>query len=153
MQSILSPRLQYLSERGDLHQIFFSKKALDDFEIAQKNTMMSDENGGIILGIIEENSLYVESITSACVKDERARYAFLRQDEKHLEAWSSINSDSKGRIGYLGEWHSHPEKNPTPSKIDQEEWTKIRGELGAPLLFIIIGAETMYLEGIFKEHV
>lgn len=149
MQSILSPQLQYLDERGNTHQIFFSKKAVDEFESIQKNAMTSDENGGIILGIIGGEYLYVESVTSACVKDERTRYAFLRQDEKHLDVWNSINNDTNGRIGYLGEWHSHPEKNPSPSKIDKEEWKKIKNELGEPLLFIIIGAETMYLEGSF----
>ena len=149
MQSVLSPQLQCLGEKGCLRQIFFSKKTFDEFEKVQKNAMASDENGGIILGVIVGDSLIVESITSASIKDERTRYAFLRQDEKHLEVWNSINKNTKGRIGYLGEWHSHPEKNPTPSKNDQEEWKKIKKEIGEPLLFIIIGAETMYLEGYF----
>lgn len=146
MQSFLNSQLQYLGEKGCSRQIFFSKKTLDEFEIVQKNAMTSDENGGIILGAIVEDSLLVVSITSASIRDERSRYAFLRQDEKHLEVWNSINNDTKGRIGYLGEWHSHPEKNPTPSKIDYEEWKKIKKDLGRPLLFMIVGSETVYIE-------
>lgn len=149
MQSFLKQQIQYLGEKGAAWRVFFSKEVLEKFEKVQQNTMTSDENGGIILGVIDGDALYVKIVTSACVGDERTHYAFLRQDEKHLNAWNSINSETKGQMGYLGEWHSHPEKNPTPSKIDHEEWAKIKKELGKPLLFMIIGAETMYLEGYF----
>lgn len=149
MQSFLKQQIQYFGEKETTWQVFFSKEVLEKFQKVQQNTMASDEDGGIILGVIDGETLYVKTITSASVKDKKARYAFLRQDEKHLDVWNSINSETKGQIGYLGEWHSHPEKNPTPSKIDCEEWAKIKKELGKPLLFMIIGAETMYLEGFF----
>lgn len=146
MQSLLKQQIQYLEKNGTTCQVFFSKDVLDEFEKVQKNAMTSDENGGIILGVIDGDALYVKTVTSACVKDKRARNAFLRQDEKHLDVWNSINNETKGRVGYLGEWHSHPEMNPSPSKIDREEWKKIKRKLGKPLIFIIIGAETMYLK-------
>lgn len=149
MQSLLKQQIQYLGEEGTTCRVFFSKDVLDEFEKVQKNALASDENGGIILGLIDGDALYVKTVTLAGDKDKRTRYTFLRQDEKHLNVWTSINNETKGRVGYLGEWHSHPEKNPNPSKIDREEWEKIKRKLGKPLLFIIIGAETMYLEGLF----
>lgn len=48
---------------------------------------------------------------------------------------------------YIGEWHTHPENNPTPSKTDYDSIVKsfTTAQLSVPLLLmIIVGTERIY---------
>lgn len=42
-------------------------------------------------------------------------------------------------MDYLGEWHTHPEINPSPSGMDISEWTKITSRQPRPMVFMILG--------------
>lgn len=75
------------------------------------------ETGGILLGWHEEDTIVVSHVLQ--IGDPRAStHAYVRNDEaaqRALNAFRSVSPD--GRIGYVGEWHSHPVAQP-PSHID-----------------------------------
>jgi integrative and conjugative element protein (TIGR02256 family) len=102
------------------------------------------EAGGVLLGrIIEERPDYVvDAVTKPSRWDTRSRTRFGRAEKptqsKIVKAWKT----SGGERNYLGEWHTHPEDDPTPSSIDKNEWRRLarsaRFEQDA-LFFVIAG--------------
>lgn len=149
LQNIINSPLISKDENNIEHCVYFSKWMIKKIEQKQEAAMREGEDGGILLGRIQGNDLMVTFSTHAYKNDKRKRFEFIRYDERHLKVWKSVVKRTKAQIGYLGEWHSHPEKNPTPSKIDRIEWKKIEKQVGRPLLFLIIGTEKLYLEGMF----
>lgn len=50
-------------------------------------------------------------------------------------------------MDYVGEWHTHPECNPTPSTIDMRGWTQASSTRKAPMLFVIVGTKNSFWIG------
>lgn len=107
----------------------------------------SKEAGGLILGFVdsETNGLLAEEITTPGIGDRRSRTSFFRSERHQLdaEAW---NVKTKGKGTQLGLWHTHPEANPTPSRIDLDDCEGVlrNGKFDcAGLLYLIVGTRTI----------
>lgn len=106
------------------------------------------EAGGILLGQIENNTVYIIRVTTPNKFDSRSRYNFIRAKDpaQIVINYEFYNSDKK--TIYLGEWHTHPEANPTPSEQDitmirdQFHKNKINEKF---LLLIIKGLPNYYI--------
>jgi integrative and conjugative element protein (TIGR02256 family) len=46
--------------------------------------------------------------------------------------------DTGKLVGYIGEWHTHPEPHPAPSGIDSKDWLRISKTIQHPMLFMIV---------------
>lgn len=102
------------------------------------------EAGGVLLGrfLVNSKNIVVDKITEPMPSDIRKRNFFKRGEEKHQNIIDQEWQNSNGRCNYLGEWHSHAEKYPTPSCIDLKEWKKkLRNDVFSSryLYFIILG--------------
>jgi integrative and conjugative element protein (TIGR02256 family) len=77
--------------------------------------------------------------------DTGTMFAFRRSSNGHsnlaLRRWRESNQT----IDWIGEWHSHPESNPTPSQIDLRSWKLITRDRSAPMVFLIVGWERGWL--------
>lgn len=102
------------------------------------------EAGGVLLGreLLVTGDLVVDAITAPMPGDVRTSTSFFRAAPRHqrriLDAWRA----SGGTCGYLGEWHTHPEARPIPSRVDRDDWSRRLAEdvVGARLsLFVIVG--------------
>lgn len=106
------------------------------------------ESGGILLGLRREDHLHVTGLTVPCPGDKRSRTSFQRKDKFHqvraLAAWR----ESGGVMDYIGEWHSHPERHPSPSSIDTREWRSICLFQHKPMVFLIAGTLTQLWLGV-----
>jgi integrative and conjugative element protein (TIGR02256 family) len=132
---------------GDL-SIAFSDNVLAIMDQHKQVKFFAPEQGGILLGRVYNKKFVVEKISTSTELDKRSRYNF----ERHrLSAQLVINYEffnSNGQIVYLGEWHTHPEDNPTPSPADlkmiksQLANNKISVEC---LLLVIKGRKTTYV--------
>jgi integrative and conjugative element protein (TIGR02256 family) len=72
--------------------------------------------------------------------DIRSRLFYTRNVAGHLKAARDIWESSGGLVGYLGEWHSHPQRSPTPSSRDLLEAKKLaKANRGQKILSLIIG--------------
>lgn len=100
-------------------EIVFQKEACQVFEeFAQ--TGNKNESGGILLGKVRKNKIVITLATKPTKWDSSTRYSFIRH-KKSAQKFTNIEFyRSKGTVIYLGEWHTHPEKYPTPSKTDVE---------------------------------
>ncbi len=124
------------------------QEVLDTFEHYVQRKISSKESGGLLIGrIIESNSDVVIDFSSKPARvDTRKRFLFFRKREP---AQDIVNKKWKGSDGtqiYLGEWHTHPEPFPNPSKQDIKNWLEIYKSAHYEqdfLLFIIVGIESI----------
>lgn len=107
---------------------------------------MSKEAGGILLGYRRGPHIEAVECSLPMPADVRRRHSFERKDCGHQALSDARWQDSGGTITYIGEWHTHPSKTPTPSPIDRFEWGKLRNFHTEPLVFLIVGTEQWYLE-------
>jgi integrative and conjugative element protein (TIGR02256 family) len=102
------------------------------------------EAGGILLGRIIKGSpdIVVDQAVGPSPGDRRGRYFFFRARRSAQiiinQAWNA----SRQTLNYLGEWHTHPEADPSPSAVDRRDWAQIAARSGfeqPSLLFVIVG--------------
>lgn len=106
---------------------------------------LKDENeaGGVVVGKrLYNGGIVVVDITVPSGDDYRKRCRFSKKSKNHQMFLDKFFEESKGYVSMVGEWHSHPEKNPRASHIDKDSWKKIMRDNDDSLFFIIIGMET-----------
>ncbi|SNV35354.1 Uncharacterised protein [Chryseobacterium taklimakanense] len=113
-----------------------------------KQTGKKLEAGGVLMGSIFHDRIEILRISIPTPFDKSNRYGFVRdkRSAKIFIDYEFVNS--KGKIIYLGEWHSHPEDYPTPSSQDIK---MIREQYNENvfdekfLLMLILGRKDIYL--------
>lgn len=109
------------------------------------------EAGGILLGFRRGPHLHVVEATTPTQHDRRWRTGFERSEMPHqrtaLDRWYV----SGGTMDYLGEWHTHPQPEPTPSGVDIAAWKRInRLHPDRAFVFAIAGNTDHYWFGVAK---
>lgn len=100
-------------------EILFDRRASD--KIREMNpTGFKTEKGGLLLGNLFEEYILLTEITDPSPKDKASRSSFLRNKNTAQKDINHLWLISKGRINYVGEWHTHFENSPIPSHIDQK---------------------------------
>lgn len=106
------------------------------------------ESGGVVLGEVKENNVFLTKATLPNGKDISSRFEFIRNKESAQLIINHEFYNSGGKTIYLGEWHTHAEDFPAPSKIDFE---MIKGQfdkntLNTGFIFmVIVGIEEISL--------
>ncbi|WP_255495455.1 Mov34/MPN/PAD-1 family protein [Dysgonomonas sp. 521] len=82
--------------------------------------MSGNENGGILLGSeINEKYYRINRVSEPCMLiDRSSKCGCIRNANKANEIIKREFESSNHTRFYLGEWHTHPEDNPTPSTVD-----------------------------------
>jgi len=108
----------------------------------RQDNISKTEAGGVLLGrfILNSNNLVVDKVTIPMAGDKRSRYAFIRSEKMHQKIITATWKKSNGTCNYLGEWHTHPESYPTPSRQDIFNWKNIltTGIFSSLYLYFII---------------
>jgi integrative and conjugative element protein (TIGR02256 family) len=103
------------------------------------------EAGGVLIGrhIRGSTDIVVDEVTTPMPQDRRTRFRFFRSRKSHQSRVDEVWARSARTGTYLGEWHTHPERDPCPSSIDTAEWKrKLRGDTySGVLFFVIVGTE------------
>lgn len=120
--------------------LIISNKAIK--KIAKIRYKLTDvESGGILLGKIYYSYDVISDITLPCKKDKKGVSYFIRSFKRANKVIKQEWQKSKGKINYLGEWHTHKETNPTPSAIDERMIKDVFLDVGLEIdqvyLFII----------------
>lgn len=102
------------------------------------------EAGGILIGMIHGSHIEVTSATEPQLADKRTRTLFKRSEEGHQFILNERWEKSGGTENYVGEWHTHPERNPKPSGIDLREWSRTSIRMAEPMIVIIGGLSSNY---------
>lgn len=97
------------------------------------------ESGGILLGYRRKHHLHIVGATFPAKGDSRGRFHFWRRDQSHQREATKAWRKSGETIDHLGEWHTHPERHPSPSALDLREWRKICATRQNCMVFVIVG--------------
>ena len=90
------------------------------------------------------DDIVLDRLTLPQPSDKRTRTYCHRSQADHqrlLDAEWKLSHETRT---YLGEWHTHPEAVPRPSRLDRKSWTKAVKETefhGPGLVFIIVAAQ------------
>lgn len=128
------------------HKVCFSSLIVNKLNEYIQNEDSSNEAGGLLIGYRREQHFEITDITIPYKKDKRSRFYFERNDKTHLKQLKAIRFLSFGRKTFLGEWHTHPEKIPTPSSLDLTEWQKTIDANDEILLFLILGQDEIFIK-------
>jgi integrative and conjugative element protein (TIGR02256 family) len=74
------------------------------------------ESGGMLFARIENKDIFIVEATPPQKQDIRSRFGFTISK---AEAQAKIDTKHAAGLHYLGEWHTHPEAVPTPSRRDE----------------------------------
>lgn len=123
--------------------VLFSDEILTQFKIHIQSLDTDKEAGGILIGEIRDDNYVVLAITEPQRKDGRSRCGFCRKDKNHIKLFTEFHQKNSN-LTYIGEWHTHPEKKPSPSAIDVREWDKIKKAVKHNFIVLILGTESFY---------
>lgn len=106
------------------------------------------EAGGVLLGrhLLDSGDIVVDDISEPMPGDTRSRFGFRRQQKSHQIRVDNAWLASRGTCVYLGEWHTHPEPDPTPSSTDLADWRRhLQVDVfdGDCLYFLIVGTRAL----------
>jgi integrative and conjugative element protein (TIGR02256 family) len=100
------------------------------------------EAGGVLLGrwIESSDDVVVDQLTTPMRGDRRTRFSFYRDRIAHQRRIDEVFASSDGTCGYLGEWHTHPERDPEPSRTDVGDWRRRlrQDRVDVPFVFFLI---------------
>jgi len=98
------------------------------------------EAGGILIGSYRGPHIEIVSCTSPMPQDIRTPVLFNRRDPGH-DREAKRRWQESGRVQtFVGEWHTHPEKMPLPSRTDRVTWSAVmKSHAPHSLVFLIRG--------------
>ena len=141
-------------------RLIFVEQAIEQMLAFRQRSWWQAEAGGVLLGrhLLDTNDVVVDEVTAPQKSDRRSRFSFFRS-KRHSEIANSRWQEEASTLAYLGLWHSHPERDPTPSGVDRQDWTQavLKDTFhGSRLFFPIVGIErirvwTMDTDGAFFE--
>ena len=85
------------------------------------------ESGGILFGkkSLDSNHYFLVDLTVPNSDDLCSKFSFLRRAKNAQKIINEKWEGSGGYVNYIGEWHTHPEASPTPSRTDIKTYKKI----------------------------
>ena len=129
----------------DGRKLLIRSEALKKMEKYRQFNQKDTEAGGILIGriLLDSNDFIIDIVSEPMFSDIRKRSYFIRKHEAHQAYFDAKWTASDGRCFYLGEWHTHPERIPHPSKVDITEWKRIMNLSFESdyLFFVIVGTQ------------
>lgn len=128
--------------------IFITRSAQEVIESYKQKSKRAKEAGGILLGQISNEDVYILKATTPNKFDRASRNSFeCNKDAAQIIInYEFINSGHK--TIYIGEWHTHPENHPNPSEIDKKMIINqyFKNRINEPFLIMLIqGLKGIYL--------
>lgn len=95
--------------------LVFTRPVIDHMCHHRQRRWFRAEAGGQLFAHISETQVVIESATGPRRSDWRTRYGYC--PNRSAEQAEILENFARG-MHYVGDWHTHPEKLPTPSGID-----------------------------------
>lgn len=141
-------------------RLIILEHALQQMHAFAQHRWWNSEAGGILLGrhLLESHDVVVDEVSTPQDTDRRSRFSFFRS-RKHEQVARQRWFEEHGTSAYLGLWHTHPQRDPMPSDVDEHDWQQAVANdtyEGDRLFFPIIGTQCMRIwtlsrRGTFRE--
>lgn len=106
-----------LTLRSPRLSVSIRQPALQTFCAHRQKCFYHREAGGQLFGKSSRGHWVIEDATGPRKDDRRGRFSFMPNralEQREIEAFHARG------LEYLGDWHTHPEKEPTPSTKDMD---------------------------------
>jgi integrative and conjugative element protein (TIGR02256 family) len=107
-----------------------------------QHSRTASEAGGVLLGrmLLHSSDVIIDAATAPNPEDQATRVSFHRAVRPAQMAVERAWGETEGRANYLGEWHTHPEDEPSPSRTDVTNWKRIvkTAQYEQDMLFFLI---------------
>lgn len=127
--------------------VYFAPEVIQTFMLHRQRYPRQPESGGVLLGRRRGKHFEVVHATKPFQSDKQSPTSFVREPDGHQLIATSVWTASSGEVGYVGEWHTHPETKPTPSSTDHREWRllALRQPRLSPIVTTIVGTTTLFV--------
>jgi len=102
---------------GNFQTLIISGQVIKYLNKFRQIKIRQKEAGGQLFAKITDKIVSVETATGPHKKDYRRRYHFF---PNQIRLRSEIKTYFRQGLHYVGDWHTHPQKNPSPSSLDIE---------------------------------
>lgn len=116
MSAVQSPseELNYCI-RGPLRRLVFTSEVLDHFDRNRQRRCLASEAGGQLFARFTADAIVVAVATGPYREDKRSRCLFTPDRRREQR---DIDNHFAHRLHFLGNWHTHPQRVPSPSGTD-----------------------------------
>lgn len=123
-------------------------QVLEVFAAHAQSSASAPEAGGLLLGTVHGQGLLIIEATTPTRMDRQWRTLFERLPFGHRAIAQRRWRASGGTVRYVGEWHTHPEDYPHPSRTDLTEWRTLASKRadGRAVLAVIVGRKALHVE-------
>jgi hypothetical protein len=111
-----------------------------------RQVRLPNETGGILVGVFDtqQHRVYIVDHIRSPPDSQESPTGYVRGVEGVPEELARISDCTGRQVGYVGEWHSHPDRYPTdPSEDDKVLFSRLQyesKEKGLPAIMAISGA-------------
>ena len=145
MPSVQGSGMKLVFQVSVTQRLIFVHDVVQQLRQHSQRTWWQTEAGGALLGrhLLDSENIIVDEVTTPQKKDKRSRFGFFRSAQHSVIArarWVACEST----MAYLGLWHTHPERDPTPSGVDRRDWENaVANDVfhGDRLFFPIVGLD------------
>lgn len=141
----MSQELIYAQSGDDPSRVLIPSVIVDQLNDFKQTRLGDLEAGGLLLGLRRGPHIEIVRITTPFQGDIRTRTSFHRRDLGHFKLADRLWKDSQQTVGYVGEWHTHPEPLPSPSSIDTSEWRRVIRTDNRSTIFLIVGTRSWFV--------
>lgn len=99
--------------------VVFTEEVIRILDSYKQDNETKNEAGGILLGKVYNDLIIINQISEPSIEDRSGRFYFIRNVKRAQNIVNRTWKESNGERIYLGEWHTHPEDIPTPSRDDE----------------------------------
>lgn len=128
--------------------IHITQEVFEQFHHYKQTDKTTDESAGLLIAspTADDKSYWLNGITTPKPTDKRTPVSFKLDDRQHKLEVEQIFKQTNGQRDYFGTWHTHPQNDPSPSKIDKKDWQQhAKDNPDRPLVFIIVGIKQIKL--------
>lgn len=119
-------------------KLVFSNAVIQHLDKYRQRSAGDVEAGGQLFAYIEGATVFVDLATGPRKQDFRTRFGF--QPNRRQEQQEIAVMFKKG-LHYIGDWHTHPEEHPVPSRRDiasiMETFHRSRHQLAGFVMMIV----------------
>lgn len=135
-----------------IQRLILTSNVLSTFFHYRQRRDSEPEAGGLLFATFRLPSIYIVEATPPNATDKRTRVSFLPDRSRQRQM---IRSRFKQGRHLVGEWHTHPCSNPTPSSIDyqsmSDSFLNSKHELDS-FLMVIVGNQSTNLNLWVSAH-
>lgn len=130
------------------YRFLFTDECLVTLSAQRQVSCISRENGGQLFARFADDTIRVEVATITKGRSKRARFGFWPD---RIAEQADIAKLFDLGLHYVGDWHTHPEVQPTPSPIDKTKVIEIfrQSTHELPAMLIVIVGQAPFPKGLY----